>query len=205
MRVQRSGSGAEERERLHARRQAADELVEAGEGRGPQWFASEGEPERADAVAAHVAERPQRAAAVARQRRVRDVLDAALNDHPVSIETTLGAFEQFTLVGAGLVEPPGGDVGEVEGAGEEGLHGAGASVVNEPLDLDVRTETLLEPAHPRAARSVADHALGMRDVGEVADAKHGLLGNFEVLSDLCKSKKFTRAIIDIHDVPPRAY
>jgi hypothetical protein len=39
----------------------------------------------------------------------REVLAAALNDRPVSIETTLASFEQFALVGGGLVEPPGGD------------------------------------------------------------------------------------------------
>jgi hypothetical protein len=39
----------------------------------------------------------------------REVLAAALGDQPVSVETTLGALEQFTLVGAGFVEPPGGD------------------------------------------------------------------------------------------------
>jgi hypothetical protein len=38
-----------------------------------------------------------------------EVLAAALNDRPVSVETTLASFEQFTLVGGGLVEPPGGD------------------------------------------------------------------------------------------------
>ena len=38
-----------------------------------------------------------------------EVLAAALNGHPVSIETTLGSFEQFTFVGGGFVEPSGGD------------------------------------------------------------------------------------------------
>jgi hypothetical protein len=36
------------------------------------------------------------------------VLAAALDGQPASIETTLGAFEQFTFVGGSLVEPPGG-------------------------------------------------------------------------------------------------
>jgi hypothetical protein len=38
-----------------------------------------------------------------------DVLAKALEGNPVSVETTLGALEQFSFVGAGLVEPPGGD------------------------------------------------------------------------------------------------
>jgi hypothetical protein len=38
-----------------------------------------------------------------------EILSAALEGHTLSVETTLGAFEQFTFVGAGLVEPPGGD------------------------------------------------------------------------------------------------
>lgn len=38
-----------------------------------------------------------------------DVLAAALDGRPLSVETTLGAFAQFELVGGGLVEPPGGD------------------------------------------------------------------------------------------------
>lgn len=38
-----------------------------------------------------------------------DVLAAALDGRPVSVENTLGAFENFDFVGASLVEPPGGD------------------------------------------------------------------------------------------------
>jgi len=38
-----------------------------------------------------------------------EILAEALDGRPLSVETTLGAFEELTLVGAGLVEPPDGD------------------------------------------------------------------------------------------------
>lgn len=39
----------------------------------------------------------------------RDIIAAAVESAPVSVETTFGALEHFTLVGGGLVEPEGGD------------------------------------------------------------------------------------------------
>jgi hypothetical protein len=42
-----------------------------------------------------------------------DAVASALGDQPVSVETPFGAFEGFSLVGASVAEPPGGDAEDV--------------------------------------------------------------------------------------------
>lgn len=64
----------------------------------------------------------------------------------------------------------GADVSQIESLGEDGFHGTGAGIENEPFDFDIRPESLLEPAIARACQAMSDNGLGVSDIGEMTDA-----------------------------------
>src|SRR5262249_44992253 len=68
----------------------------------------------------------------------------------------------------------GPDISEVDRLRENGLYGARPGVVDEPLDGDVWTEALLEPALALARECMRDEALGVRDIGKMADPQNRL-------------------------------
>jgi hypothetical protein len=67
------------------------------------------------------------------------------------------------------------DVSQINGLRENGLHGRWPGVVNEPLNLDVRAEALLEPAFALTGQTMPNDTLRVRDVWEVAYAKDDLV------------------------------
>jgi hypothetical protein len=75
----------------------------------------------------------------------------------------------------GVDRGAGASIGEINGIGEDGFHGAGAGVVDVPFKLHVGPEPLLEPALALPRHTMRDERLDVSDVWEMAHAHCELL------------------------------
>src|SRR3954470_8934745 len=75
------------------------------------------------------------------------------------------------------------DIGQIDRVREQRLRRARPGIINEPLDFDVRTETLLEPAVALPCQAVCDESLYMRNVWKMANPNGHGLGHGRARSD----------------------
>src|SRR3954469_13859835 len=75
------------------------------------------------------------------------------------------------------------DIGQIERVRKQCLGRARPGIISEPLDFDVRTETLLEPATALPCQAVCDESLYMRNVRKMANPNGHGLGQGRARSD----------------------